>query len=115
MPGAASNGIHPEKSEDVSFSLGSFAITIPAGRFQPRREDDQRYEFEGWVNGVKLKVVIKPETTGYELRAEGDVLNYDGEIGWMDKSPFGGLMNPIAVAVWIGGDGGTTSVTADLD
>jgi hypothetical protein len=63
-----SDGIQPA-DEDVSVSLGQFAITIPAGGFRVNRNGF--YQFTGTVNGVALDAIIKPTTTGYLLQIEG--------------------------------------------
>jgi hypothetical protein len=92
--GANSNGVHPG-AEDVSFSVGSNAFTIPAGKF--KRSSKGIYQFEGRVNGTNLEGAISPTATGYQFQIEGG-------------SALPGLSSPTTLAVWIGDDGGTVLV-----
>jgi hypothetical protein len=99
--GTGSNGINPA-TEDVSFSLGSFAVTVPAGSFSVSSKGS--YQFSGSINGGTLKAIIKPITAGYQLQVEGS-----GGLGNL-----GSLANPLTVAVFVGDDGGTATVSAEI-
>jgi hypothetical protein len=56
--GSNSDGIYPT-SEDVSFSLGPYAITIPAGSFTVNSKG--YYHFTGTVDGVGSQAIIGSE------------------------------------------------------
>jgi hypothetical protein len=93
--GSTSNGINPA-TEDVSFSLGSFPLTVPAGSFRANREGV--YQFEGTINGVRLESSLKSAATGFRLQIEGSGAN------------LAGLGNPVVLALQIGDDGGSATV-----
>jgi len=97
--GTGSDGIHPD-SEDVSFSLGPFAITIPANSF--RLNSKGYYQFAAVVQGVSLQAIIKPTTTGYQFQVDGSGVNLSS------------LVNPMATTVQVGNDGGTATVTGQI-
>jgi len=97
--GSNSGGIKPT-IEDVSLSLNSFAITIPAGSFILNKQGS--YKFTGTINGVGLQAIVKPTSTGYQLQIDGSGV----------KLP--SLSNPMAVVVQVGDDGGKSTVTAQI-
>jgi hypothetical protein len=99
--GSTSNGINPA-NQDVSFSLGALAVTIPAGSFRKNRLGD--YEFAGVINGVGLVALITPTSTGYQLRIDGLGVNL---------TTLPNLANPMSVGVQIGSNGANASVTAN--
>jgi hypothetical protein len=94
-----SDGIDPA-TDDVSFSLGSFAITIPAGSFTVNGKGF--YQFTGTINGVALQAIIKPTTTGYQLQIDGSGVNLSNDA------------NSMTVAAQVGNDGGTAMITAQI-
>jgi hypothetical protein len=98
--GAASDGINPS-TEAVSFQIGTFSTTIPAGSFQagPRGQ----FTFEGVINGVTIEVRIAPAGGNrFTFQAEGTDANLTG------------IANPVTVPLTIGDDSGTTTVTAEI-
>jgi hypothetical protein len=98
--GAGSNGIKP-LTEDVKLQVGTFSTTIPAGSF---REGWRGFEFEGFINGVKLEVVI------HHVRGNRFLFTAKGE-----GANLTGTVNPVTVGLTIGDDGGSKAVTADFD
>jgi YVTN family beta-propeller protein len=106
-------GIHPH-GEPVTLQVGTFSITIPPGSFR-RHEDehevgdeheneDGSFTFHGVIDGVRLEALIKRTgTLRYAFHAEAKGAN------------LAGTKNPEQVSLTIGGDSGTTSVTADID
>ena len=98
--GANSNGIYP-LTEEVSFQVGAFSWTIPAGSFTQekkgrfKRDKKERFKFEGVINGVALEAVIRPLGGGrFEFKAEGE------------GADLRGTANPVQVSLTIGDDGG---------
>jgi hypothetical protein len=100
--GDGSDGIDP-LTEAVSFQVGPFSTTIPAGRF--KKDTKGRFKFEGVIDGVALEAVIRPLYGGrFEFKAEGKGANLPG------------MTNPVEVTLTIGNDGGNTiSVKAKHD
>jgi hypothetical protein len=94
-------GIHPAV-EPVTLQIGTFSITIPPGSF--KKHEDGFFTFQGVIDGVRLEALIKRAgTLRYAFDAEGKGAN------------LAGTKNPVQVSLTIGGDSGTTSVTADID
>jgi hypothetical protein len=97
--GAASRGIKPP-TEPVTLQVGTFSTTIPAGSF--KRKKNGSFQFEGTINGVNLNVKIEPlGDNSFRIRAQGQGVD------------LAGLANPVTVALTIGNDGGTTTVTLE--
>jgi 6-phosphogluconolactonase len=95
MLGARSNGINP-LTEDVILQVGTFSTTIPAGSF---RVGWRGFEFEGFINGVKLEVVIHHvQGKRFLFTAKGEGANLTGTV------------NPVTVKLTIGDDEGSTMV-----
>ena len=121
--GQASAGIAPN-ADDVTLSLGSFSITIPAGSFVvtiDKHEDNDRedryygtattvtmlvtrYHFNGVIAAVSLDARIEqgPQHT-FRFRFEGRNAN------------LGLVVNPVIVGLAIGHDVGHVVVKADID
>ena len=98
MLGAGTNGINP-LTEAVVLQLGTFSVTIPSGSFKSARGGS--YKFEGTIGGVALEIYIAPAGTNrYTFAAEASGANLIGTV------------NPVSVALTIGDDAGTTTVTA---
>jgi hypothetical protein len=98
--GQSSNGINPV-AEPVTFQIGTFATTIPAGSFAGTGFGP--FTFGGVVDGVNLQVRIEPTgTKRYNLKAEARHPNLIGTV------------NPVPVTLTIGNNGGTVSVKADI-
>ncbi len=96
----SANGDFNPTVQDVSFNLGTFAITVPAGSFRGSRG---YYEYVGTVNGVGLIASISPTSTGHQLRIDG--------LG-VSRTALPNVANPMAVGVQIGNAGGSTTITA---
>jgi 6-phosphogluconolactonase len=93
--GARSNGINP-LAEDVTLQVGTFSTTIPAGSF---RVGWRGFEFEGFINGVKLEVVIHHvQGNRFLFTAKGEGANLTGTV------------NPVTVRLTVGDDEGSTMV-----
>jgi CSLREA domain-containing protein len=110
--GAGSDGIDP-LTEDVSFQVGTFSATIPAGsfHFKPAKPGKHgkpgkpaHFKFEGVINGVLLEAKITPLGNGnFEFKAEGKGAELSGTI------------NPVTLKLTVGDDGGSTTVTAEFE
>jgi DNA-binding beta-propeller fold protein YncE len=99
--GDGTDGIDPV-NENVALQLGPYSATVPAGSFQERFRDD--FEFEGQLNGVNLRFVIRRLNGNdylFEVMGEGTVQSW--------------FVNPITVGLTIGDNEGTASVKADID
>ena len=86
--------------------IGTFSITIPPGSFKKHEGEDDggSFTFHGVLEGVRLEALIKRTgTLRYAFDAEARGAN------------LAGTKNPVQVMLTIGGDSGTTSVTADID
>ena len=96
--GPTSNGIAP-LTEAVTVQVGTFSTTIPAGSFRLKKG---QYTFAGIINGTKLTAVLKPLILGndYSFTAVGL------------RTDLTGTVNPVTVGLTIGGDSGSTAVTA---
>ena len=95
--GAASDGINP-LTENVSFQVGTFSTTIPAGSFTVKKGKVMPFVFQGQINGVNLNVTIQLLSGGlFTFKASGDSA---------DLTRTG---NPITVKLLIGNDGGGTT------
>ncbi len=98
--GAASNGINP-LTENVTFQIGAYSVTIPAGSFT--KNNKGAYVFEGTINGVSIQVRINPTGgNSYTFQAEGSGAN------------FSGITNPVTVNLKIGNDAGSTQINAQI-
>lgn len=110
--GAGSNGIDP-LTEDVSFQVGTFSTTIPAGsfHFKPAKPGKHgkpgkpaRFTFEGVINGVAVEVKITPlGANSFEFKTEGQGADLTG------------TANPVTLGLTIGDDGGSVMVTAEFE
>jgi hypothetical protein len=95
---AGNNGINPVK-EAVTFKIGNFSTTIPAGSF--RKLSKLVYAYVGTINKVKLEATITSlGNNRYAFQAAG--IGVD----------FSAITNPVKVDLSIGDDRGTTSVIA---
>jgi hypothetical protein len=127
--GQASDGIAPN-ADDVTLSLGSFSITIPAGSFvvttdrdwdwdkdndrRDRDRDDRdrddrddvvtTYHFEGVIADVSLKARIEQ---GPKQRFRFHFEGRDANLSL--------VVNPVIVGLAIGHDLGHVAVKADID
>jgi hypothetical protein len=89
------------ESQAVTLALGPYFVMIPAGSF--RKGEERSYEFEGKINGVRLHFqIVHAGENNYKFRAEGTGVN------------LAGFSNPVTVQFLIGGNGGTTQVTAEI-
>lgn len=102
--GAGSDGIDPP-NEDVTFTLGPYTVTIPAGSFTlDDDDDDDEWEFEGVIDGVELEVEIEIEDDGtFEFEVEGEGADLTG------------IANPVEVMLTVGDDTGSAVVFAEFD
>jgi YVTN family beta-propeller protein len=91
-------GINP-LTEAVTLEAGSFAFTIPPPSFVKTAEG--HFIFLGLINGASLAALIAPTGT----------LRYVFQTKAV-RASFTGTTNPVPVTLTIGGDTGTTSVTA---
>jgi hypothetical protein len=98
--GANTNGINP-LAENVTLQIGTFSVTIPAGSF--KQIPHGRFAFEGVINGVSLEVQI--------VHLGNNIFTFKAEGKGVDLAD---LTNPVAVALTIGDDTGSTAVTAQF-
>ncbi len=97
--GEGSDGIDP-LAEDVTVKIGAYEITIPAGSFS--LDDDEEFEFEGFIDGVGVEMEIELEDDGtfeFEFEVEGADLPE--------------LEEPLEVTLVIGNDKGTATANAE--
>jgi hypothetical protein len=88
-------------TDAVTLQAGTFSITIPAGSFNENGKGI--FSFEGVINGVTLRALIKfTGTLRYDFQAESV------------SASFTGTQNTVYVTLTIGGDSGATSVTAQI-
>ncbi|MBK5305686.1 MAG: hypothetical protein JJD92_03265 [Frankiaceae bacterium] len=93
-PGPSSDHIQQPLTEQVSLTLGGYALVLPVGSFT--RLTDGAYVFTGTVGGVKLAMQLKPSKRGsWEIKANGKPVS---------------LTSPVTVAVRIGDDLGVKTV-----
>src|SRR5262249_15345752 len=95
--GTGNNGINP-LAEDVTVQLGSFSRTIPAGSFT--KDKKGIFNFNGVLDGVSLRAVIKPTPDGFDLDASANGAN-------LNDSKL-----PLVLGLKIGNDVGKTTLTA---
>jgi hypothetical protein len=96
----ATDGVDP-LTEDLTLQLGSFSATIPAGSFA--QANNGRSTFTGVIGGVSLDVEIRPlRGGGFDLKASGVDADLDQAV------------NPLPIKLIIGGDSGSTAVTARI-
>jgi YVTN family beta-propeller protein len=89
--------IHP-LTQAVSFQVGPFSATIPAGSF---KQYGSVFAFAGVINGVNVQAQIAPTgTLRYAFAAAAEHPNLTG------------TTNPVPVSLTIGSDTGTKSVNA---
>ena len=85
----------------MTLQIGTFSVTIPAGSF--KQIPQGRFAFEGVINGVSLEVQIVPLGNNiFTFKAQGTGVD------------LAGLTNPVTVALTIGKDSGSTTVTAQF-
>ncbi len=101
--GAGSDGIDI-LHEDVVLQIGTYSTLIQAGFFEFKdRGRHGKYKFRGVIDGVNLKVVIKPQgDESYKLEARGK------------GADLSGTENPVLVTLAVGEDKGSVSVTAKI-
>jgi hypothetical protein len=88
-------------TQPVKLQIGTFSITIPPGSF--KKNSQGSFTFAGGIDGMRLQVLIKPTGTlryAFQAKATGPNLT--------------GTKNPVLVSLTIGGNSGTTSVTASI-
>jgi len=93
----------------VTLQIGTFSTTIPAGSFKKHEHEHEHdhedgfFSFRGVIGGVELGAWITPTGT----------LRYTFDAGAKGAN-LTGTTNPVQVMLTIGGDSGTTSVTASI-
>ena len=97
--GAGSSGINPI-AEPVTLKVGPFTTVIPAAAFQ---QNPEGFLFEGSINGVALEVMIAPQG--------GNTFTFKVQGAGVSNLP---STNPVTVGLTIGNNGGSTTVTADI-
>jgi len=105
-----SNSIDP-LTQDVALQVGTFSTVISAGSFHLKRaadaapeENEERYIFEGTINGVALE---------FQIDSLGDN-KFNFKVRARDAS-LTGTMAPVEVRLIVGLFGGTTLAEGDLD
>jgi hypothetical protein len=94
-------------TQPITLQIGTFAVTIPAGSFNETGKGI--FSFEGVINGVTMKAVIKSTGT----------LRYNFQVG-AQLASLTGTQNAVYVTLAIGGgsfsnsNSGATSVTAQI-
>ena len=94
-------------TQPITLQIGTFAVTIPAGSFHETGKGI--FSFEGVINGVTMKAVIKSTGT----------LRYNFQVG-AQLASLTGTQNAVYVTLAIGGgsfsnsNSGATSVTAAI-
>ena len=106
--GQASDGIAPD-IEAVTLNLGSFALTIPAGSFVKKTDDDgdedgTTYRFKGVIGGISLNAAIE-QGPGRAFR-----FHVNGR-----HASLGAIVNPLTVGLAIGNDFGSVVVKAHIE
>lgn len=88
-------------TQKVTFKLGAFSTTIPAGSFM--QGPHGQFLFSGFIDGVAIEVNLTPLGGGsYAFRIEG--------VGASNLP----TSNPVRVSLTIGGNTGSTSVNAEF-
>lgn len=105
--GQGSNGINP-LNEVVIIKVGNLEKIIPAGFFQwfedPRKTEKNEFRFEGIIDGVPVKMKIKPSRkSNYEFKFEAEGLN----LCW--------ITIPVEVILTIGDDLGKIEVVPEVE
>jgi hypothetical protein len=110
--GPDSDGIAP-LTEPVSVQVGAFTATLPAGSFRTKPAKPGKpghpakpleFKFEGPIEGVWLEAKITQLAEArFAFKVEGKGLH------------LGGTRHPVPVALTVGGDGGSTAVSAERD
>jgi 6-phosphogluconolactonase len=96
--GQGNSGINPP-SQPVTFQVGSYTATIPAGSFTQRVKN--AYSFIGQINGVSVQVsILSTSANIYSITVTGK-----GNI-------LSGTTNPVPVSLSIGVNEGSTTSTA---
>jgi len=96
-----SDGVNPA-TEATTLQIGEYSLTFPAGSF--RSLPNGRYAFAGVIDGVSLSAQLQPiSSQSFALKVSALGVNLTG------------LTNPVAVAVTIGDDSGTTTTTAKFN
>src|SRR5262249_34823684 len=96
-----SDGVNPA-TEATTLQIGEYFLTFPAGSF--RSLPNGRYAFAGVIDGVSLSAQLQPiSSKSFALKVSALGVNLTG------------LTNPVAVAVTIGDDSGTTITTAKFN
>ncbi|SRR5712691_1752979 len=98
---AVSNGIDPTR-ENVSFQVGTFAVTIAAGAFVA--DDKGRFRFEGVVDGVHIEARIRP--------LKGGRFEFKAEVSGVAATSIG---TQVEVLLTIGNDTGTTTARVEIE
>jgi hypothetical protein len=101
--GASSDGINPV-TEAVIFQVGSFLAIVPPGSFT--RNADGSFVFKGALDGVNLKIQIRPLLNG------GLALYAAGTGAYLTWREFASA-DPIYVGLAIGNDTGVTPLSAE--
>lgn len=97
----ATGALFDPANNAVSLQIAGVTLTIPAGSFQPNTTGG--FTFSGNINGVAVNATIQPQQgTTYRVTIGGS------------RATLPNLTNPVVVALRIGLNAGTASVTATL-
>ena len=94
-------GIFNPASNSVTFSVGSYSVTVPAGRFV---SNSTGYVYQGMVNGIFASVLIKFTSTPrqYLLLATA-------------RGVIPATASPVPVSLYSGNSSGSTQMNATFD
>lgn len=122
-----SGGSINPRTQPVTLTIGTYAVTIPAGSFV---KHDGRYHFKGVIKGVRLDVLIR------HLRCNEDENEYHSDVepahrhGCVkcacDADSFKflargkaanlkGIPNPVTVTISVGANNGATKISPEIE
>jgi uncharacterized repeat protein (TIGR03803 family) len=92
-------------NQGVTLQVGSYSVAIPAGSFKTLENGSKSggWAYQAVVNGTTVAIqIVALGGDSYQFKATADPVNFTG------------IENPVTVAITIGGNGGSTNVTATI-
>jgi uncharacterized repeat protein (TIGR03803 family) len=92
-------------SQLVILQVGSYSVTVPAGSFKTLENGNKTggWAYQALINGTTVAIqIVALGGDSYQFKATAEPVNFTG------------IENPVTVAITVGGNGGSTNVTATI-
>jgi hypothetical protein len=92
-------------TQPVTLQVGSYSVAIPAGSFKTLENGSKSggWVYQAVINGTTVAIqIVALGGDSYQFKATAEPVNFTG------------IESPVTVAITIGGNGGSTNVTATI-